>query len=339
MINPSAELTVVVEQVPLALELDDGVVRRPSQNRLEDPPAVRKRPVGRVTDGVAQVVGVAGRVGKVVLAVVLVHPGGLEEAPVVVVGQDALARLGRQDFDLAHLLVELAHVARQPGDLWPQRVDALARGFVGPLERGVKHVVALLVALKLAAPQPAKVHVRLLFRVVVVDEHGRVDAEGTLDGLRVRGEGPLGLVGHGDADAEDALLVAGGEVEVVLAVARGGVGGPQLLGHPGYVLGAEGQAVVHDRLGRVDAAGGEDVVVGHVVLIAVVVELDVGLAVVRRVDVDPVVEDVGRRVGRVEVGYQGGHFVFFFATIALWFRLGVCQDDKSMMDQVKINRG
>ncbi|TLD22168.1 hypothetical protein PspLS_08025 [Pyricularia sp. CBS 133598] len=321
MVNPSTELAVVVEQIPLALELDDGVVRRPAQDWLEDPPAIGKRTVGRVADGVAQVVGVAGRVGKVVLAVVLVHPGGLEEAPVVVVGQDALARLGRQDFDLAHLLVELPHVARQPGHLWAQGVDALAGGFVGPLERGVEHVVALLVALQLATPQAAKVDVRLLLGVVV-DEDGRVDAEGALDGLRVRGKGPLGLVGDGDADAEYPLLVAGGEVEVVLAVAGGGVGGPQLFGHPGDVLGAEGQAVVHDGLGRVEAVGGEDVVVGHVVLVAVVVELDVGLAVVRRVDVDLVVEDVGRRVGRVEVGYQGGHVCDCVVVVLLLFMLG-----------------
>ena len=50
---------------------------------------------------------------------------------------------------------------------------------------------------------------------------------------------------------------------------------------------------------------GEDVVVGHVVLVAIVVKGDGGFAVVRGVYVDSVVEDVGGRVGCVDVLYQG----------------------------------
>ena len=50
---------------------------------------------------------------------------------------------------------------------------------------------------------------------------------------------------------------------------------------------------------------GEGVVVCHVVLVAIVVELDVGLAIVRGVDVELVVEDVCRGVGGVDVGHEG----------------------------------
>jgi hypothetical protein len=103
------------------------------------------------------------------------------------------------------------------------------------------------------------------------------------------------------------LLVARGEVEVVLAVrALRGVGRPELLGHPLDVLLPERDAVVGD--GAADAVHGEDVVVDHVVLVAAVVERDVGVAVVGRVDVDPAVEDVRGRVRRVDVrDERGGH--------------------------------
>ena len=50
---------------------------------------------------------------------------------------------------------------------------------------------------------------------------------------------------------------------------------------------------------------GEHMVVCHVVLVAIVVELDVSLAVVGRVDIELVVEDVGTGVSRIDVGHEG----------------------------------
>ena len=82
----------------------------------------------------------------------------------------------------------------------------------------------------------------------------------------------------------------------------GGVGRPELLGDPGDLRLFQGDAVV--RGGLADVVQGHDVVVDHVVLVAVVVVFDGGLAVVRGVDVDAVVEGVGRRVGDVDVGYE-----------------------------------
>lgn len=121
-----------------------------------------------------------------------------------------------------------------------------------------------------------------------------------MDRLRLRRERPGRGVCDGDADAEDAFLVARREVEVVLPVLGGGVGRPQLLGHPGHVGGLEGDAVV--SRGSAGGVQREDVVVVHVVLVAIVVELDVGLPVVRGVDVELSLEDVGGRVRGVDVG-------------------------------------
>ena len=306
MVHALAQLAVMVEQVRPALKLHNRVMRRPAQHGLEDPAAVRERAQGAVTDAVGEEVRVARRVREVVLAAPLVHPRGLEEAAVVVVALDGLARLRRQDGDLLHGAVELVHVVCELGHAGALGRDALARALLGALPRGVKGLgVAVLVALQLAAPETAKVQIRV---AVVVDERGRVDAEGSLDGLRIRDKGALGLVTLGHADAEDALLVAGGEVQVVFPVLRGGVRGPELLAHPRDVLGPEDDAVVRHLARRgVQAGRGEDVVVGHVVLVAIVVELDVGLAVVGGVDVDAVVEDVGGGVCGEDVGDEGRH--------------------------------
>lgn len=43
-----------------------------------------------------------------------------------------------------------------------------------------------------------------------------------------------------------------------------------------------------------------DVIVGHVVLVTLVIKGNVGLAIVRRVDIDPAVKDMSRRVGNVD---------------------------------------
>ena len=64
----------MMEQIPLALEFTDGVVRGPANHWGEDDSLISERPVEIVARGVAQEVGVAGRIRKIVFAVVFVHP-------------------------------------------------------------------------------------------------------------------------------------------------------------------------------------------------------------------------------------------------------------------------
>ena len=81
----------------------------------------------------------------------------------------------------------------------------------------------------------------------------------------------------------------------------GGVGGPKLFGGPGDGGVGEGDTVVYccfwggGEVVWVEGWRGEgdDVVVDHVILVAVVVEFDVGFPVVRGVDINGVVEDMG----------------------------------------------
>lgn len=116
----------MVKQIPLALKLGNRMVRRPAQHRLQDPPAIRERPERAVARGVHQVVRVAGRVREVVLPAVLVHPRGLEEAPVVVVRGQRLARLPVQDPQLLRRARKLQHVLAQARHAREQRRHARA---------------------------------------------------------------------------------------------------------------------------------------------------------------------------------------------------------------------
>jgi hypothetical protein len=267
---------VVVEQIPLALELSNRVVRRPALDRLQDAVLVCERPKWRVANRVRKVVSVASRVGEVVFAVVLVHPGSLEEATVVLAGVDWLAVCVVDDKFL-HVARESVHVVTKLGHTWHESrfVTVRFHGFVGfALE------LAGSPALELTTPDAAEVKICL---AIVVDKAGRVDAVAAGNVVVVRLEGTLWRVGDGDTDSEDTLLVSGWEVKVVFAILLGGIGGPELLINPGNVLCLECNAVVGD--GTFDIGHGKDVVVVHIVLVAIIVVLDICLPVVRWVDV------------------------------------------------------
>ncbi len=106
----------MVEQVPLALEFTDGVVRGPADHRSENDSLINERPVEMVARGVAQKVGVAGRIRELVFAVVFVHPRCLEEPAVMIARQERLA-VRIEDDEVARRFGKLQHVVAQPDDL------------------------------------------------------------------------------------------------------------------------------------------------------------------------------------------------------------------------------
>ena len=81
------------------------------------------------------------------------------------------------------------------------------------------------------------------------------------------------------ADTEDVVLVFQGEVHIVFSVFLGYVAVPELASRPGDVFGGEHEAVVGDfSVHRV--VGGEDVIVFHVEVVAVVIFGDAAFPVV-----------------------------------------------------------
>lgn len=67
----------MVEEVPLALVFNDRVVGGPAEDGIEDLAPVGVRAERAIRDTVREEMGVSGRVGEVVLAVVLVYPSSL----------------------------------------------------------------------------------------------------------------------------------------------------------------------------------------------------------------------------------------------------------------------
>jgi len=233
MINTLAQLAIMIEEVCPALELHYRVMSGPAQNRLQNPATVRERAKRIVAGTIAQKVGVSSRVREIVFTVVLVHPGSLEEATVMVVTENGFARLRGENGDLLDFTIELKHVLSELSSPRSLRGNTLSANLLGTLPFRIENIVAFLVTLKLSAPKTPEVEV---CATVLIDEAGRVDAVAALDGLGFGGEGPLGLVADGNADTEDALLVACREVKVVFAVLLGTVGGPKLFGDPWDVL-------------------------------------------------------------------------------------------------------
>ena len=254
---------MVVEEIPLSLELHEGVVVGPALGgRLVHEHALELIRAQRVVaHAVGQALGAAllahPRIGEVVLAVPLEHERALGlSLRESLVQADALA------VDLRHVGCELAAAQAHAG---PDQVD----------------------------------------RAVVVLERAGVDAAGALHRVLIDREGAGRRIRHRHADAEAEAAAASRrvrEVEVILAVLLHAIRRPHRVGRrvaPGHVL------LVHDVavVGPVrQVVGGVDVVVGHAEpgrgLPLVVHRGDV----VRRIQVQAAVEDVGRRVGGELVG-------------------------------------
>ena len=210
-------------------------MRGPAHDGVEDDALKGERPVGIVTNGIAQVMGVAGAVAEVVAAVVLMHPTGFKEAVWVVGGQRLSVCVN--DLHGTRRFGELQHVVGHPDHTRRQR------GFLALRQVFVFEHLIVVVPLQLSAPDAAEEGVH---RSVVVLEQTRVDGIGAADGVGLRYERSLGSVGDGDAEAEHTIVVFSAVEQVVTAVFLHDVVVPQLLLSPWHVLHAQDDTVVGD---------------------------------------------------------------------------------------------
>ena len=149
--------------------------------------------------------------------------------------------------------------------------------------------------LELTTPESAEIDVD--FSVIVLEGAG-VDRERTADGLLHRLERAFGLVGHGHAQTEHAVVALCREDEIVLAVFLHDIVVPHLFLCPGHVFHVENHAVVGGIV-VLHVVPRQHVVVFHLEVSAVVVEAFAGIPVVAGVDIEAVVEHVGRWVGHI----------------------------------------
>lgn len=284
---------VVMEQIPFAFVFRNGVMGGPTYDRGKDDTLIGERAIWVVADGITQAVGVSGGVGEVVFSVILVHPGGFEEAAVVISGSQWLAVLVQDDYGFG-FFGKLQHVRIEFGNACGD-----GRFIVCGESSTAFQSLVVTVTLQLSAPEAAEVHVIV---TVTVIQYGGVYAVTTAHRVGLRDEWSFGTVADGNTDTEDVVLVFQGEVHIVFSVFLGYIAVPELASRPGDVFGGEHEAVVGDfSVHRV--VGGEDVIVFHVEVVAVVIFGDAAFPVVRRVDVKAVVEYVNGGVCHIIFGY------------------------------------
>ena len=179
----------MIAEIPLSLELDDRVVSSPAYDGIEDDTLIAERAVGVVADGIAQEVTVAGRVGEVVFAVVLVHPRSLKET-VWVASLHGFAILV-EDNDVARCLGKLldivTHAYHAAGDgrlvgsgkefalvVWSSTEVDESVLFAILAGDGSQSVGQRMPPLELSAPKTSEIGVYLS---IVILEYARIDRE------------------------------------------------------------------------------------------------------------------------------------------------------------------
>lgn len=289
----------MITQPPLSLKLHNRMMRRPTLDGLENPARIREGSHRRVANRVDDVMRVARAVGEVVLVFLFVHPRGFEEAAVVVVGGEGLA-IGVVDDQILHGAGEGLHVWAEFGDARHQG-GFIAAGFHCFVGGGVEGGAAP--ALELATPNPAEVEIRF---AVIVDKYSRVDAVASWNRRGFWFKRTFGFVADGYADAKDAIVVPGWEVEKVLVVLeptvwslhivssesshhqRNGIY-PELLRRPRNVFQPKNLPMI--RHFTPNFPHRQHMVISHIILAAIVVVGNVCSAIVRRVNIKSPVED------------------------------------------------
>ena len=74
----------MVEEVRFPLKLTDGMVGGPPNNRGQNDSLVGKWTIGIITCGITQQMGIAGGIGEIIFALVLMHPGSFKEPPLMI---------------------------------------------------------------------------------------------------------------------------------------------------------------------------------------------------------------------------------------------------------------
>ena len=221
------------------------------------------------------------------------HPGALEVTAVLISSGEGLTIL-IQDLQVLRFGLKVLHIRIQFSEHRPKG------GLIAFRTVGIGVKASALPHFQLAAPQAAVVDIGT---AVIIYEYGRVNAVASGNVIIFRFEGTGRIIRHGDAETEDAVLVTGGEIQVIFSVLAGGIRSPHLLADPGDILHVQGAAVIH--AGRVQTVHGQNVVVFHPVFITVVVVLTVMGNIVGRVDIDLSIKNMGGRIRGKDVGDQG----------------------------------
>ena len=276
------------------------MVGGPAYDGFEDNTLIGERAVGVVAYGVAQQVTVACRVAEIVLAIILVHPRGLEESvrvaslqrlSVLVDNEHGTRSLGK----LQEVIIHASHQAGQGWHIGSREELGLAVRSWTEVHTFLQHLLGGNIPLQLSSPQSAIVAVDL---PIIVLEHTGVDAVSTTNGVLLRNERTLRTVSDGYSEVEHAVVILSREDEVVLAVFLNNIAIPHLLLCPRHILNVEDYSVVGD-LAFHHVVHREHVIVFHLEMTAIVIEGCASLLVVTGIYIDASVKHVGCRISHI----------------------------------------
>ena len=287
-----------MEQIPFVPVFHNGVVGSPAYHRSQDYSLISERTVRIVADGVAQAVGITGRVGEVIFSVILVHPACFEETAFVVSGCQRLPVFVQDHYGF-RFFGKLQHIRTEFGN-----ASGDGRLVVCGESSSTFQSFVVAIALQLSAPQTTEVHVVVTVSII---QNGGVHAVTSAHRVGLGNERTFGTVADGNTDTEDIILVFQGEIHIIFAVFLSYVAIPELTSCPRNIFGGEYQAMVYDFTFH-GVIGREDVVVFHIEMVTVVIFGDTAFPVVGRVDVKTVVEHMHGRVCHIISGYQVSFF-------------------------------
>ena len=88
MIHPLTHLTIMIEQPRPPPPLHNTMMTRPSHHRLQQSSPIRKRTQRIIAYRIADIMRITRGVTEIILAIMDMHPGSLEEAARVVGAED-----------------------------------------------------------------------------------------------------------------------------------------------------------------------------------------------------------------------------------------------------------
>ena len=154
---------IVVEEIPLAIVFENGVMCGPSYYRSKYHALIGERSVRIVAHCIAKQVGVACGIREIILPVVFVHPRRLEET-MRVVGLQRIAVVVNHEDGAWSLSIAKAIFCQPDTTAWQSVFLAFRQ--VWSLK-----VDIVLLALELSAPESTEVHIHLSVGIVAEGTH------------------------------------------------------------------------------------------------------------------------------------------------------------------------
>lgn len=285
-----------MEQIPFPLILHNRMMRSPSHYRSKNNPLIDERAIRIIAYGIAQAVSITGRVRKVIASIVLMYPTCLEETTHIVTGRQRFTILAQYNHlprhfgKLQHIFTQFHHTRRK-------------RRFIISWEDGTLQCLVVAVALQLATPQSAEIHIIIAISII---KHSRVDAIATLDRCRLRNKRSLGAIAHCYSYTKNIIPILQRKIHVILSVLFHHIAIPQLSTCPRNILHFKHYTMVfYFPLHHVSSR--KHMIILHIEMVTVIILNNPTFPIMRRINIKPIIKDMHSRICHIIVRYQISH--------------------------------